>query len=343
MPARVVGVGKRLPDKVLTNADLERMVETSHQWIVDRTGIHERRIAAEDESASSLGTDAARMALETAGIAATDVDLIICATCSPDNMFPSTASLIQEALGARNAAAFDVNAACAGFIAALAAGTQFINAGAYERVLIVGSEVLSRIVDWSDRTTCVLFGDGAGAVLLEQSDTGGLSSVVLRSDGGAAKLLYARGPAGSPLSLTESEGFCIVMDGREIFRLAVRAMEDASRQAIAKAGLTVDQIDYVVPHQANQRIISALAKSLGVPNERLIVNVEKYGNTSSASVPVALCEAWEQGRLEAGDRLLIVAFGGGLAWGASVLEWTPLGSKLAKSAAIPEPTATTAG
>lgn len=342
MAARVVGVGKCLPDRVLTNIDLERMVETSHQWIVDRTGIHERRIAADDETAATLGAGAARMALQTAGLAPTDVDLIICATCSPDGIFPATASVIQETLGARNAAAFDVNAACAGFIAALAAGTQFINGGAYQRVLVIGSEVLSRIVDWHDRGTCVLFGDGAGAVVLEQAESGGLSSVVLKSDGGAAKLLYARGPGSSPLTVTESEGYCIVMDGREIFRLAVRAMEDASRQAIAKAGLSVDQIDYVVPHQANQRIISALAKSLGVPAERVIVNVEKYGNTSSASVPVALCEAWEQGRLEAGDRLLIVAFGGGLAWGASVLEWTPLGSKLAKSAAIPEPSATTA-
>jgi 3-oxoacyl-[acyl-carrier-protein] synthase-3 len=332
MTARIVGVGKYLPSKVLTNADLERMVETSNEWIVDRTGIRERRLAADDETTASLGTNAARMALETAGLQADQIDLIICATCSPDGMFPASASLIQDALGATNASAFDINAACTGFLAALATGTQFINAGVYERVLVVGAEVLSRIIDWSDRGTCVLFGDGAGAVILEKADSGGVGPFVLRSDGSGAKLLYARGPASSPLNPTAAEGFCIVMDGREVFKFAVRAMEEVTRQAIDQAGLSLEDIDYVVPHQANQRIISAVGKAMNLPPERMISNVERYGNTSSASIPVALCEAWEEGRFKEGDRIVLVAFGGGLVWGSSIVEWSPLGSRLASSA-----------
>jgi 3-oxoacyl-[acyl-carrier-protein] synthase-3 len=331
MAARIVGVGKYLPDKVLTNADLERMVETSNEWIVDRTGIRERRLAADDESSASLGTQAARMALQTAGLRPDQIDLIICATCSPDGMFPASASLIQDALGAPQAAAFDVNAACTGFLAALATGAQFINSGVYERVLVVGAEVLSRIIDWSDRTTCVLFGDGAGAVVLERGETGGVGPFVLKSDGSGAGLLYARGPASSPARLAETEGFCIIMDGREVFRFAVRAMEEVTRQAIDLAGLTIEDVDYVLPHQANQRIIAAVAKAMNLPPERMISNVERYGNTSSASIPVALCEAWEEGRLQSGDRLAVVAFGGGLAWGASLIEWTGLGSSLPAS------------
>jgi 3-oxoacyl-[acyl-carrier-protein] synthase-3 len=268
------------------------------------------------------------MALRSAGLDADSIDLVICASCSPDGLFPATASLIQDAIGARNAAAFDVNAACVGFVAALATGTQFINAGVYERVLVVGSEVLSRIVDWTDRTTCVLFGDGAGAVVLERAETGGTRSFVMKSDGAAARMLYARGPA-SPPTAVEADGFCIVMDGREVFRFAVRAMEDVSRQAIGEAGLSVDDIAYVIPHQANQRIIAAVARSMNLPPERMFSNVERYGNTSSASIPVALCEAWEEGRLRPGDNIAFVAFGGGLVWGASIVEWTGLGCERA--------------
>jgi 3-oxoacyl-[acyl-carrier-protein] synthase-3 len=325
MAARIIGVGKHLPQRVLSNDDLEKMVETSDQWIVDRTGIRERRIAAEDETAATLGAEAARMALRTAAIDPDSIDLVLCATCSPDGFFPATSSLIQEALGAHHAAAFDVNAACVGFLAALATGSQFIEAGSYKRVLVVGSEVFSRIVNWSDRSTCVLFGDGAGAVVLERAESGGVKSMVMQSDGAGAKLLYARAPTSSPQSVTEAEGYCIVMDGREVFRFAVRAMEDSSRQAVGAAGLTVDDIALAVPHQANQRIIAAVAKGLGLPMDRMFSNVERYGNTSSASIPVALCEAWEEGRLQRGDNLLLVAFGGGLVWGASVLEWTGLG------------------
>jgi len=326
MAARIVGVGKYLPARVLTNADLERMVETSNEWIVDRTGIRERRLAAEGETTATMGAAAARMALETAGLRGDQIDLVICATLTPDGMFPASASLIQDAIGAGKAGAFDVNAACTGFLAALAVGAQFIETGVCERVLVVGAEVLSRIIDWSDRSTCVLFGDGAGAVVLERGESGGVGSFVLKSDGSGANLLYARGPASSPLSLRESEGFCIVMDGREVFKFAVRAMEDVARQAIAAAGLTLEDIDYFLPHQANQRIIAAVGRSMGLAPERVISNVERYGNTSSASIPVALCEAWEEGRFKAGDRIVLVAFGGGLAWGASVVEWTGLGS-----------------
>jgi 3-oxoacyl-[acyl-carrier-protein] synthase-3 len=321
--ARITGVGKHLPERVLTNDDLEKMVETSDQWIVDRTGIRERRIAAQEESSATLGAEAARMALQTAGLDAASIDLVVCATCTPDGMFPATASLIQDAIGARRAAAFDVNAACTGFLAALATGSQFIESGLYERVLVVGAEVFSRILDWTDRSTCVLFGDGAGAVVLERGESGGIGSMVMKSDGSGAKLLYARGPASS---LTEAEGYCVVMDGREIFKLAVRAMEEASRQAIAAAGLGVDDVALIIPHQANQRITAAVAKGLGVPLDRVYSNVERYGNTSSASIPVALCEAWEDGRLSVGDQLLLVAFGGGLVWGASVVEWTGVGA-----------------
>jgi len=332
MAARIVGVGKYLPSKVLTNADLERIVETSNEWIVDRTGIRERRLAADNESTASMGTEAARMALQTAGLDPDQIDLIICATCSPDGMFPASASLIQDALGAHHSAAFDINAACTGFLAAMATGAQFINAGVYERVLVVGAEVLSRIIDWSDRGTCVLFGDGAGAIVLEKAETGGVGPFVLKSDGSGARLLYARGPASSTASLADSEGFCIVMDGREVFKFAVRAMEEVTRQTIDQAGLTVEDIDFVVPHQANQRIISAVGKAMNLPPERMISNVEKYGNTSSASIPLALCEAWEAGRFKEGDRLALVAFGGGLVWGASLVEWTGLGSSLATPA-----------
>jgi len=336
MAARIVGVGKHLPSKVLTNADLERMVDTNDEWIVERTGIRERRIAADDETTSSLGAEASRMALETAGLTPDDIDLVICATLSPDGMFPSSASLIQSGIGASRAGAFDVNAACNGFVAALATGAQFINGGVYERVLVVGSEVTSRIIDWSDRSTCILFGDGAGAVVLEKADTGGVGGFVLRSDGNGADLLYARGPASAPNSFQQTEGFCIVMDGREVFKFAVRSMEEVTRKSLALSGLTVEDVTYLLPHQANQRIMTALAKGLGMDSERLISNVDKYGNTSSASIPIALCEAWEEGRLTPGDHIAITAVGGGLSWGASVLEWTGVGSTLhAKSAAEP--------
>ncbi|HXH22395.1 MAG TPA: beta-ketoacyl-ACP synthase III [Dehalococcoidia bacterium] len=330
MGARISGIGKALPARILTNADLEKMVETSDEWITERTGIKERRIASEGETTATLGAEAARGALQTAELDPSDVDLVICGTVTPALQFPSTASLIQDMIGARRAGAFDVNAACVGFLSAYATAAGLINSGMYRRILVVGAETLSRIVNWEDRGTCVLFGDGAGAIMLEASERGGPGSVVLRSDGSLERILYARGPA-TPPSAIDAEGFCIVMDGREVFRVAVRAMEEAARQAISDAGLSLDDIDYVVPHQANARIISSVAKSLGVASDRVIVNLNRYGNTSSASIPLALCEAWEQGRLKPGDNLVLVAFGGGLAWGATVIEWTGLGRPAAQA------------
>ena len=322
--ARIAGLGKYLPERVLTNFDLERLVETSDEWIQERTGVRERRMAADHETASTMGVEAAQQALAQAEIDPADLDLIITATTSPDGMFPAVASLVQDRLGARRAGAFDINAACVGFVTALSTGSQFINSGAYRRVLVVGSDVLSRIVDWKDRDTCVLFGDGAGAVVLEASERGGTLSFTLRSDGSSAQALYAPGPCGPPGS-TEPGNYYIDMDGRQIFKLAIHAMESAAREAVQAAGLTMDDIDLLIPHQANLRIIKATAKALGLPPERAMVNVDRYGNTSSASIPIALREAWEQGRLHDGDRLLLVAFGGGLVWGALVVEWAPVG------------------
>ena len=322
MAVRIAGVGKSLPERVMTNADLEKIVDTSDEWIATRTGIRERRIAADDESSATLGIEAGRRALASASIDPATVDLVVCATSTPDNVFPATACLIQDALGCTHAGAFDVNAACAGFLAAFTTAAGLINSGIHRRVLVVGAEVMSRIVDWTDRATCVLFGDGAGALLLEASERPGPESFVLRSDGSLARILYTRGRLAPPTTLSEADTFCLTMDGREVFKVAVREMEAACRQAVASAGLAMDDIAYVVPHQANARIMSAIAKGLGLGPERVVQNIEKYGNTSSASIPIALCEAWEEGRLSEGDRLLFVAMGGGLVWGASVIEWT---------------------
>jgi 3-oxoacyl-[acyl-carrier-protein] synthase-3 len=324
--ARIAGLGKYLPERILTNADLEKMVETSDTWIQERTGVRERRMAAPHETASTMGIQAARQALAQAELEPNDIDFVIAATTSPDGMFPAVASLIQHGLGARRAGAFDINAACVGFVSALATASQFIQGGVYQRILVVGTDVLSRIVNWQDRGTCVLFGDGAGAAVLEasSSDRGGPLSFVLHSDGGGAQALYAPGPCGRPDEIDPGCYF-ISMDGRHIFKFAVQAMEQATRETVAAAGMTVDDIDLLVPHQANMRIIHATAKALGLPLERAMVNVDRYGNTSSASIPMALQEANEQGRLHDGDRVVLVAFGGGLVWGAMALEWTPVG------------------
>lgn len=335
--ARIAGVGKYLPERILTNLDLERLVDTSDTWIQERTGVRERHLAADHESSSTMGVEAARQALDQAEIDAAELDLVIVATTTPDGMFPATASLVQDRLGARGAGAFDINAACVGFASALATGSQFIASGAYQRVLVVGSEVLSRIVDWKDRGTCVLFGDGAGAVVLEASARGGPLSFVFHSDGSGAQHLYAPGPCGQP-GLADAGAYFIAMDGRQIFKFAVNAMESATREAVAGAGLTLDDIDLLIPHQANLRIINATTKALGIAPERTMVNVDRYGNTSSASIPIALREAWEQGRLHDGDRLVLVTFGGGLAWAAVVLEWTPVGPVRTEQAAVPATT-----
>jgi 3-oxoacyl-[acyl-carrier-protein] synthase-3 len=326
---RIAGLGHYLPERVLTNFDLERMVETSDQWIRDRTGIEERHIAAPHETSSSLGTNAARMALDQAGIDPADLDLVIGATTTPDGLFPSIASVIQDNIGARNAGAFDVNAACVGFLSAFSAATQFIATGACRRVLVVGSEVLSRITNWEDRGTCVLFGDAAGAVVLEAAEFGGPLGFVLRSDGSKKAALFAEGPCGA----RDADGkgpaphLCMInMDGPAIFKFAVQAMTTAVREALVKSQLTVADVDLLVPHQANLRIIQGTAKALGVPPERALITVHKYGNTSSASIPVALSEAAREGRLFEGARLALCAFGGGLAWGSMILEWSTTGA-----------------
>jgi 3-oxoacyl-[acyl-carrier-protein] synthase-3 len=328
MHARVAGLGHYLPERVMTNAELERMVETSDQWIRDRTGIETRHIAAPDETASSLAVKAAVMALDDAGMDPRELDLVLVGTTTPDGLFPATASAVQDQIGAVNAGAYDSNAACMGFLSAFSAASQYIASGSMRRVLVIGTEVLSRIVNWQDRGTCVIFGDAAGAVILEAAEFGGPLGFVLRSDGSKKKWLYAEGPCGA----RDADGNgappheCMInMDGPAIFKFAVHAMADAVRDAAAKSGITLDDIDVLVPHQANLRIIQGMAKQLGFPPERAVVTVNKYGNTSSATLPVALSEAAREGRFKEGDRLAICSFGGGLSWGAMIFEWSRTG------------------
>jgi len=325
--AHIVGWGKYVPPKVMTNADLAKTVETTDEWIFSRTGIRERRIAGPKETAFSMGYSAARDALEKADILPDEVDLIICATATPEHTFPSTASLIQDALGATRAGAFDLSAGCAGFVYALTIGAQVIQGGGHKVVLVIGSETLSRITNWKDRGTCILFGDGAGAVVLQASEErGGVLASLVRSDGAGGDLLIV--PAGgsklpaSPDTVLRNL-HTIQMDGREVFRFAVRVVDKATREVVEQAGLTLDDIDLFVPHQANVRIIQAAARALEVDESRIFVNLEKYGNTSSASVPLALCEAAEQGRMQPGQHLVLVGFGAGLAWAAAVVQWGP--------------------
>lgn len=283
---------------------------------MSRTGIRERRIAADDETASTMGMQAGRAALESAGLKPKDLNLVIVATCTPDHIFPACASLVQHSLGAQNAAAFDVNAACSGFIYALATACQFINSGAYKNILVVGSEVYSRILNWKDRSTCVLFGDGAGAVVIQGSDAPGLLSFILGNDGSRANSIYAPGPCG-----TTDGPFVINMDGPQVFKFAVNIICLATRQAVKAAGLDLSHIELLIPHQANTRILQSAAKALELPPEKVFINVDRYGNTSSASIPIALCEAVEQGRLKEGDHVVLVGFGGGLSWAAMAIEW----------------------
>jgi 3-oxoacyl-[acyl-carrier-protein] synthase-3 len=324
--AHIVGWGKYVPAKVVTNDDLARSVETSDEWIVSRTGIRERRIAASPkETTATMSIAAAKAALEIAGITSDEIDLVIVATVTPDYSFPATACLVQDALGAENAGAFDLSAGCSGFVYGLAMGAQAIACGAQNCVLVIGAETLSRIVNWHERETCVLFGDGAGAIVLRGSDEpGGVLSTLVRSDGSGGELLIV--PAGGcrqPATLdTVAMGLHYVrMNGKEVFRFATRVMDKAARQVVADAGLTMDDIDLYIPHQANLRIIQASARSLGVPMDKFFINLDKYGNTSSASIPVALCEAAAAGRIKAGDHVAMVGFGAGLTWAAAVVQW----------------------
>jgi 3-oxoacyl-[acyl-carrier-protein] synthase-3 len=317
-----------VPERVLTNADLEKMVETSDEWIVSRTGIRERRIVGPNDTTTSLGAAAARQALDRAGVTAEQLDLIVVATCTPDQFLVSQACLIQAEIGG-NAGAVDAGAACSGFVYALSQGSVYIQAGQAQRVLVVGVDTLTRFVDWTDRSTSILFGDGAGAVVLEASDEPrGLLSTVLGADGQGHKHLYI--PGWGALVPESAELFpeyrpYLQMNGREVFRFAVRAMGDSAAEAVKRAGLTFADIDMLIPHQANVRIIDAAADRLDLPREKVWVNIDRYGNTSAASIPIALYEAEEAGSLHEGDNLVFVAFGGGLAWAAGVVRWGTAG------------------
>ena len=321
----IVSTGRFLPDNVVTNHDLAKMVDTSDEWITTRTGIRERRIAPRDMTAAHMGAEASRVALERAGLEPSDVDLIIISTATPDRWLPATACDMQALLGADNAVAFDIAAACSGWLYALSMAEGYIAAGHAETALVVAAEKMSAIVDWTDRTTCVLFGDGAGAAVLQPSKgTKGILSSHHQSDGKLAHLLY-RPAGGSAIPMDEQVladgGHLLHMAGREVFKNAVRSMAQGADRALERAGLTGEDIDLLVPHQANIRIIEATAKYAGIPMEKVYVNVDRYGNMSSATVPVALDEAAEQGRLETGMKVLSVAFGAGLTWGAMAFQW----------------------
>jgi 3-oxoacyl-[acyl-carrier-protein] synthase-3 len=323
---RIGGIGKFLPARIMDNHELERLVETSDEWIRKRTGIVERRIAAPDETSATMGIAAARIALERADIDPAALDLIIVATGTPDYPgFPATGSLVQEALGASRAGAFDVGAGCAAFGYGLVVGAQFIQSGAMKNVLVIGSDVMSRIIDWRDRGTCVLFGDGAGAVVLQATDIpGGLRSFVLGSDGcGAPQLLVPAGGSKQPATheSVEARDHFLKMEGRDVFRFATKVIPGSMLEALEKANLEPSDLALVIPHQANIRIIDNAREKLGLPLERVFTNVDRYGNTSAASIPVALCEAFEEGRITTGDIVAMCAFGAGLSWAAAVWEW----------------------
>jgi 3-oxoacyl-[acyl-carrier-protein] synthase-3 len=323
--AAITGWGSAVPEKRLTNADLEKIVETSDEWITSRTGIKERRIVSEGESTVTLAVDASRKALECAGVSPWQVDLVICCTATPDFLFPATACLVQHEIGAENAGAFDLEAACSGFIYGISVGSQFVKTGAYKTVLVVAAEALSRFIDWEDRKTCVLFGDGAGAVVLQPSDNkSGLLSFVLGSHGVGGDLIkLPAGGAKHPATqeTLENRGHFIKMNGQEVYRFAVRIMGDSAVEALDKAGLGYEDISLFVPHQANLRIISSIAERLKLDQSKVFIDIEKYGNTSAASIPIALCEAVEMGRVKSGDNLLFVAFGAGLTSGAAIVKW----------------------
>jgi len=326
----ILGTGSKVPDNVVTNFDLEKRLDTSDEWIRTRTGIRARRIASENEATSDLAIAAARIALDDARTDPVDLDLIIVCTLTPDYFMPATAVLVQEALGAGSCAAFDLNAACSGFCYALDVASHMIAGGAYRKALVIGAEVMSRTVDWEDRSTCVLFGDAAGAVVLGPVARGGVLGSVLGADGRGASLLYI--PAGGfkePITTDAmaAKRNCMSMNGREVYRFAVQVMADASASALKLCGLTSADVSLFVPHQANIRIIESAAKRLGLPFEKIFVNLDKYGNTSAASIPLALDEAVREGRINEGDIVVTVGFGAGLTWGANVIEWNARGCK----------------
>lgn len=324
-PTGILGIGYAVPEEKLTNFDLEKMVDTSDEWITTRTGIKERRIAPRHEATSDWAVKAAEKALADAGVSPGEIDLLIVATATGDYQVPSTASIVQHRLGIPDTAAYDLGAGCSGFVYALDQAWHAVRSGGYNKALVIGADLLSRIVNWRDRSTCVLFGDGAGAVVVgETAPDYGVLATYLGSDGsGAESLIIPAGGSRKPFdeeALAAGEHY-LRMTGNEVFKFAVRIMEDATREVLRRAGLTPDDIDLFVPHQANIRIIEAAAKRLGVEEDRIVVNVQRYGNTSAASIPIALGEAVEEGRLKEGHRIVAVGFGAGLTWGAAALRW----------------------
>jgi 3-oxoacyl-[acyl-carrier-protein] synthase-3 len=325
--ARITGWGMYVPERVLSNHDLEQMVDTNDEWIVTRTGIRERRIVAEGEATVSMSLAASRPALEKAGVRPADLELIIVATSTPDYFCPSAASILQHRLGAKNAAAFDLVAGCSGFVYGLVTANQFIQAGLYERVLVVGAETLSMGVDWTDRNTCILFGDGAGAVVIQASasPTGILASELGSRGADWDALVLPGGGSANPFSqqvLDNRENY-LRMDGRRVFKFATRTMSDSVRRVVSESGVPWDDIDLVIPHQANARIIDAATRRMRLDPNKVMVNLDRYGNTSAASIPLALNEALEEGRLQPGDHVVLVAVGAGLTWATAVLHWEP--------------------
>ncbi len=323
--AHIVGWGKYVPQYRRTNDEIATMVDTSDEWISTRTGIKERRIAAQHESTATLAIRAAEAALQVANVAPEELDLIIVATATPEHLFPATACLVQDDLGADRAGAFDLSAACSGFIYGVSLASQAIQTGAIDKALVIGSETLSRFVDWGDRETCILFGDGAGAVVLAgRNERGGVLSSTMRADGSGGELLSL--PAGGSRHPASWETLAnnqhtIKMQGREVFRFATRVMADASRVVVEQAGWTLDDVTLVIPHQANSRIIQTATRRLKLPEEKVYVNLDRYGNTSSASIPIALCEAIDEGLVKPGDNLVLVGFGAGLTWAAAAVQW----------------------
>jgi len=318
-PISITGLGCHVPERVLDNAELSTIVDTNDAWIVERTGIRERRIAADDEALTDICMPAARRALEMAGADPASIDLLIVATVTPDMAFPSSSALIADALGMPHAAAFDLSAGCTGFVYAIAQAHGMLSSGLAKRALVVGGDVLSTILDWTDRSTLVLFGDGAGAVVMEQVERGGFLGFELGADGGGGSNLWL--PGSGSRKFEEPEKF-VKMNGREVFKFATRVMVSSAEAILAECGRTVADVDVYVPHQANVRIIDHAVKKLGIPQEKTVVNVEKYGNTSSGSIPLALADAADDGRLEPGRLVLLTGMGAGLTWGSALIEWT---------------------
>jgi 3-oxoacyl-[acyl-carrier-protein] synthase III len=318
-PVSITGLGWHVPERVLSNADLEQLVDTSDEWIMERTGIRERRIAAQEEALSDIALPAAREALEQAGLEGSDVDLIIVATVTPDMMFPATAAILADQLGSSDAAAYDLSAGCTGFMYALAQAYGMVAAGLSERALVVGGDVLSKILDWTDRSTLVLFGDGAGAVVVERVESGGFLGFELGADGGGGEHLWL--PGSGSRHTDGSERF-VKMNGREVFKFATRVMVHSAEMILEECGRTIDDIDVYVPHQANVRIIDHATRKLGVPKEKVVIDVDRYGNTSSGSIPLALADGAADGRLKPGELVLMTGMGAGLTWGSALIEWT---------------------